>query len=89
VPTVAEAGFEGYGLDGGWNLFAPARTPEAAVVQLAKWMTTALQSPEIKQKLTPLGFYPSVLCGTEFAAYFRDRVDEYDRSVREAKMKPE
>jgi tripartite-type tricarboxylate transporter receptor subunit TctC len=89
VPTVAETGFEGYGLDSWWSLFAPAKSPNATVVQLANWMTAALHSPEVKQKLDPMGFYPAVMCGPEFATYFQNQVDGYGRSLREANMKSE
>ena len=87
VPTVAEAGFKDYGLDGWWGLFAPAKAPQAAVTQLANWATSALQAPEVKRKLEPLGFYPATMCGAEFARYFQNEFDKYGPLLREANMK--
>ena len=89
VPTVAEAGFKGYGLDGWWGLFAPAKAPKAALIQLTGWMTAALQSPEVKQKLEPLGFYPAAMCGADFATYFQDQFEQYGPLLREANIKAE
>ena len=51
VPTIAEPGFQGYEADN-WNgLLAPAKTPKETVSQLANWFATAMQAPEVKQKL--------------------------------------
>jgi hypothetical protein len=52
-------------------------------------MTAALQSPEVKQKLEPLGLYPTPMCGPEFATYFQSRFDEFGRLLREVNLKME
>jgi tripartite-type tricarboxylate transporter receptor subunit TctC len=89
VPTVAESGFKGYGLDGWWGLFAPAKAPTAALTQFADWVTAASRSPEVKQKLGPIGFYPAPICGAGFASYYQDQYDAYGPLLREANMKTE
>jgi tripartite-type tricarboxylate transporter receptor subunit TctC len=71
VPTVAESGYKDYEMDY-WNgLFAPAKTPQKTVSQLAAWFTAAVQAPEIKAKLVVLGLFPVGMCGADFAALVR------------------
>ena len=69
--------------------FAAAKTPKAAVSQLAAWLTAALQAPEIEQKLLIQGLYPARLCGDELAAYLRDQFDDFGRIIRESNIKAE
>jgi tripartite-type tricarboxylate transporter receptor subunit TctC len=75
---------------GSWNaLFAPAKTPKETISQIAGWFTAALQAPEVKAKLFPLGLYPVGMCGTDFASFLRKEYDYYGRAIREANMKAE
>jgi tripartite-type tricarboxylate transporter receptor subunit TctC len=89
VPTVAEAGYEGYGITSWWGSFAPAHTPPETVARLAAWFAKAAQVPEVKAKLAPLGFYSTSVCGTDFAALVRKTYDDFDRAIREANIKVE
>ena len=89
VPTVAESGFRDYDVDLWWGVFAPAKTPKETVSQLAQLFTAALQAPGIKAKLAAAGFYPTGICGADFAAYMAKQSDEYGRVIREANIKAE
>jgi tripartite-type tricarboxylate transporter receptor subunit TctC len=89
IPTVAEAGVPGYGLDNWWGSFVPAKTPAAVVAQFANGFAAAAQSPAVKSKLAPIGFYPINICGTEFAALMRRTSDSFGRIIREANIKME
>jgi tripartite-type tricarboxylate transporter receptor subunit TctC len=89
LPTVAESGFPDYAVPAWFASFAAAKTPKAAVSQLAAWLTAALQAPEIEQKLLIQGLYPARLCGDELAAYLRDQFDDFGRIIRESNIKAE
>jgi tripartite-type tricarboxylate transporter receptor subunit TctC len=89
LPTVAESGFPDYAVPAWFASFVPAKTPKAAVSQLAAWLTAALQAPEIEQKLLIQGLYPSGLCGEELAAYLRDQFDDFGRIIRDSNIKAE
>jgi tripartite-type tricarboxylate transporter receptor subunit TctC len=89
VPTVAESGFKDFDYEVWFGSYAPARTPKESVSQLAGWLTTALQAPEVKDKLAVQGLYPVGRCGPEFAAHMRKQYDDYGRAIREANIKTE
>ena len=87
VPTIAEAGYGD--IEGDiWNwLLAPAGIPKETVVQLSSWFSAAMQTPEVKAKLTGLGFAPVTMCGADFAAHIRKQYEDYGRIIREANIK--
>ena len=87
VPTVAESGFKGYEADN-WNgLFAPAKTPNETVSELAGWFAAAMQIPEVKAKLVAQSLYPAWMCGADFAALLSKQYNEFGRIIREANIK--
>jgi tripartite-type tricarboxylate transporter receptor subunit TctC len=89
VPTVAEYGYKDVELDYWLGILAPAKTPEQKLSQLAGWFRVALQVPELKAKLTPLGLYSVGSCGADFATVLRKQNDEFGRVIREANIKAE
>ena len=87
VPTIAESGFKGYEADN-WNgLFAPAKTPNETVSELAGWFAAAMQVPEVKAALVAQSLYPARMCGADFAALLSKQYDEFGRVIREANIK--
>jgi tripartite-type tricarboxylate transporter receptor subunit TctC len=89
VPTVAESGYKDYEAST-WNgLFAPAKTPDTTVSQLAGWFTAALLVPEVKAKLIALGQFPVGTCGTDFDVFIRKQYDDFGRAIRESNIKSE
>ena len=87
VPTVAESGYKDYEWDYWLGVLAPANTPKKMVSQLAGWLTAALQAPEFRAKLVPLGLYSVGICGADFAALLRKQYDDFGRVIREANIK--
>jgi tripartite-type tricarboxylate transporter receptor subunit TctC len=89
VPTVAESGYKDFDVDVWFGAFAPANTPKNMVSRLAGWFATAMQAPEVKEKLLVQGIYPGGPCGADFAAFIRKQYDDYGRVMTEAKIKAE
>ena len=89
VPTVAESGYKDFDVDVWFGAFAPANTPKDMVSRLAGWFATAMQAPEVKEKLLVQGIYPGGPCGADFAAFIRKQYDDYGRVMAEAKIKAE
>jgi tripartite-type tricarboxylate transporter receptor subunit TctC len=82
VPTIAESGYKDYEAQARLWLFAPAKTPNQVVSQLAGWLTAAMKAPEVRAKLVAQGLYPVALCGADFGAYVRKQYEEYGRVIR-------
>jgi tripartite-type tricarboxylate transporter receptor subunit TctC len=89
VPTVAEFGFKDYELDYWLGMLAPATTPKERISQLAGWFTAALQAPEFRAKLAPLGLFPVGMCGVDFGALLRKQYADFGRVIREANIAAE
>jgi tripartite-type tricarboxylate transporter receptor subunit TctC len=89
LPTVAESGYQDFEVDLWWGLYAPAKTPKETIFRLAGWFATALQVPEIKEKLAVQELYPAGICGLEFKALIRKQYDEFARAIRESNFKLE
>ncbi|MBM3359312.1 MAG: tripartite tricarboxylate transporter substrate binding protein [Betaproteobacteria bacterium] len=56
VPTIAESGFPGFEADTPQMFLVPAGTPKAIVQRLNAEIVRILDLPEVKQRLTELGF---------------------------------
>jgi tripartite-type tricarboxylate transporter receptor subunit TctC len=89
LPTIAEQGFAGYDVEVWLGTVVPAGTPQAAIDQLAKWFTDAMQVPAVRDKLVTLGLYPAGQCGADFARLIRGRDADYARIMSAAGFKPE
>jgi tripartite-type tricarboxylate transporter receptor subunit TctC len=87
IPTFAEAGYNEF--MNWWGLFAPAKMPGETTSELIGWTMAAMQKPEVKQKLEPLGLYPTKMCGADFAAFLRKQYEDFGRVIREANIKAE
>jgi tripartite-type tricarboxylate transporter receptor subunit TctC len=89
IPTVSESGYKNSEVDEWFGLFAPAKTPKETVVQLVSWFSAAIELPDVKQKLAPLGLYPIRMCGADFTNLLQRQDDEYRRAIRDANLKVE
>jgi tripartite-type tricarboxylate transporter receptor subunit TctC len=89
VPTAAEFGYKDLEVNLWVGLFAPAKTPNETVSQLAGWFAAAVQAPETKTKLSVQYLYPAVSCGADFGAFLHEQYDELGRAIREANIKAE
>lgn len=88
VPTVRESGFD-VAYSAWFGLLAPAKTPAPLMDQLSSRVAKAMEAPELREKLKPLEFYPSVSCGAKFGDYLRAESAATGNIVREAGIKME
>ena len=56
IPTMEESGFPGFVMNSWVGVLAPKGTPQPVVDKLSKAIAEAVASPEVKDKLTQLGF---------------------------------
>jgi tripartite-type tricarboxylate transporter receptor subunit TctC len=58
VPTMAEAGLQGYALEPWFGVYGPAGLPASVVAVLNQAIVEALAQPDVKDKLAQAGFSP-------------------------------
>ena len=89
VPTIAESGFAGFEASVWYGLLAPAATPKPVIVKLHAEVQKALQSPEVRARMTGVG--GEVIPGTteQFAALIHSEHVRYAKLIREANIKPD
>jgi len=73
LPTMVEAGFADFVVDGWYGMFAPAKTPKPIVDKLSADINSALKDPESLEKWKTLGFDP---IGSTPAAFARRQKDD-------------
>jgi tripartite-type tricarboxylate transporter receptor subunit TctC len=89
APTIAESGFPGFEASVWYGLVAPAATPKPVVVKLHAEVQKALQTKEVRERMTAVG--GEVVPGTaeQFTALIKFERQRYEKLVREANIKPD
>jgi tripartite-type tricarboxylate transporter receptor subunit TctC len=89
VPTAAEAGFPDLVVTSWQAAAAPAKTPREVVLKLHDATVRALRSPDIRERMTQIGF--DVVAGTpeEFGQFMKAEVDRWTRVVERGGIKPD
>jgi len=89
VPTAAEAGLPPL-TAGTWAaLYAPAKTPPEIVQRMNRELHAAMQRPEVRERITALGFELTGNTPEEMAAFMVDQLQAWGRAFRDAGMTPE
>jgi tripartite-type tricarboxylate transporter receptor subunit TctC len=88
VPTLAEAGFMDFENASWIAFFAPARTPAAVVRSLNDGVNDALRQPDVKERLTALGFDIQTSSQPDFAAYVSTEVEKWAKVVKATGIQP-
>jgi tripartite-type tricarboxylate transporter receptor subunit TctC len=89
VPTYAEQGIKDQDADTITGLVAPAGTPKAIVDLLHRAIAKAVAQPDVKERLTALGFKPVANTPDEFAARITVEIEKWGKVVRDAKLRIE
>ena len=89
VPTLAEQGFPGIEVRGWWGLFGPANMPPAVTQQLNAAVRSALQTPEVRQKIGNFLASPWLASPAEFDAWVQREVANIQQLARKAGIEPE
>jgi tripartite-type tricarboxylate transporter receptor subunit TctC len=89
LPTIAEAGVQGYEMVG-WNgIFVAKGTPTDVVDRLSAALVKVLHLTEVKEQMAALGAEPVGDTPAEFAAFSRVESERWDKIIRERGIKPE
>jgi tripartite-type tricarboxylate transporter receptor subunit TctC len=82
VPTLAEA-FPGFEVTSWFGVLAPAGTPRDVLVRVHKEFAGTLQAPEIRDKLTDMGFQVVASSPEEFLRWVRTESDKLGKLIRD------
>ena len=89
VPTLAEAGVPDQEADTLTGIVAPAGTPQSIVDQLQKEIAKIVAAPDVKEKLTAIGFIPIANSPQQFGVRIKTEMDKWAKVVRAANLKIE
>ena len=89
VPTAAEAGLPPL-TAGTWAaLFGPAKLPAEIVQRMNRELNAAMQRPEVRERITALGFDLAGSTPDEMASFLGEQLIAWGRAFRDAGMTPE
>jgi tripartite-type tricarboxylate transporter receptor subunit TctC len=74
LPTTLEAGFPDSDYNFWIGMFVPAKTARDVVDRLHRETSTALQLPEVRERVSRLGAEPMTMTPEQFDAYVRDEL---------------
>jgi tripartite-type tricarboxylate transporter receptor subunit TctC len=89
LPTMVEAGFADFVVDGWYGMFAPAKTPKPIVDKLSADINRALKDPDSLEKWKTLGFDPIGTTPAEFAKRQKDDLAYWKRMIEYTGVKVE
>ena len=86
VPTIAEAGLPGYEINSWFGILGPPNMPKAVTDRLSAEFAKALNSPEVRERLTSQGFTVVGSTPEQFAAHLKADVANWKCIIEAAKM---
>jgi tripartite-type tricarboxylate transporter receptor subunit TctC len=89
VPTFAEQGIKDQDADTLTGIVAPAGTPKEIVDLLYREIAKAVSEPDVKERLTVLGFKPIANTPDEFGVRIKLEMEKWGKVVRDAGLRIE
>jgi len=87
VPTMAEAGVKNFVVVGFYGILAPVNTPKDVVARLSLAFRDALESTEVKMRMTQSGADPAYLDAEKFTTYLQTESVRWATAVKAAGVK--
>jgi tripartite-type tricarboxylate transporter receptor subunit TctC len=87
VPTLAEAGAPGQESDIILGVLVPAGTPRGVIDRLHREIVRIAALPDVRERLSALGFEPIASTPEEFADRIRWEIDKWAKVIRAANIK--
>jgi tripartite-type tricarboxylate transporter receptor subunit TctC len=83
LPTIAESGLPGFGVDS-WNgVFAPTATPENLITTLNSEIMNVVQTSGAREAMFKVGMEPIVTTPAEFSAIVKRDTQRWAKVIRE------
>ncbi len=89
VPTIAESGVAGFASSSWQGFFVAARTPRDIVEVIQRETAKALQSPDMRARLSALSYEPIGSTPAEFDAFFKSELRRFADVVKQAHIPPQ
>jgi len=89
VPTFVEEGMAGFTMTNWYGIAAPAGTPPEIVRRLNAEFAHALNAPDVRAKLAPVGAELAGGSVADFDAFIKSDIEKYAKLVKDANIKPE
>ena len=89
VPTTGEAGVKGADAPLWFGVWGPAGTPAELVSKINADVRKALADPTVRERLSNSGNDPMDMAPQDFARFVRAEIDDYQRVIRAAGIKPQ
>jgi len=89
LPTVAEAGLQGYEAYSWVGLLAPAGTPAEVLRKWEREVGRIMQLPDVRERQASQGIEPVGSSSEEFAKFIRSEIAKWGKVVRDAGIKME
>ncbi len=89
LPTIAQAGYPGLDGDGWVGALVPAGTPKAIIALLQREIARIIALPDMKERLSTLGFDPVGSTPEEFAVQMKLEMEKWAKVIRAANIKAE
>jgi tripartite-type tricarboxylate transporter receptor subunit TctC len=89
IPTVEESGLPGFEFVSWYGLWGPKNLPPDITAKLQSTVAEILAQPDVKAKLTALGFEAIGSTSDEFAKYIASEMARYGQIIHDANIKAE
>lgn len=89
VPTMREQGLQGFSVGAKFGLLAPAGTPPDIVARVSEQTIRLLNSPKLIETTRAQGITLTPAGPNAMAGIIRDEIAMWDRTIKQADIKPE
>jgi tripartite-type tricarboxylate transporter receptor subunit TctC len=89
VPTIAEQGFPKFEATAWYGVHAPAKTPKPVVNRLNAEIVKALKLPDVRERLSGLGFEIAASTPEFYSNYIRSEIKKWAKVVKASGAKAE
>jgi tripartite-type tricarboxylate transporter receptor subunit TctC len=89
IPTVAEAGMKGFEFVSWYGLWGPKDLPPDIAAKLQSEIAKIMARPDMKERLSVLGFEPIASTSEQFAKYIDAEMNKYSKIIKDANLKAE
>jgi tripartite-type tricarboxylate transporter receptor subunit TctC len=89
VPSIAEAGMPQFSITSWAGLFGPAQLPREVVQRLNKEFIEAMKRPDVQSAMERQAFTLSPSTPEQLAAFVKEQMESYRRTLRAAGVEPE